>query len=188
VNPSGRTVVTFPFSMDQWYAQEQSQFPGTTLPGNSHPTVAYDEGVFVGYRWFDQTQQSPRYPFGHGLSYTQFAYSNLSLSASQGDGSSLEVSVTVKNVGARAGSEVAQLYVGFPSWAGEPPRQLKGFQKVALEAGASAQLKFQLDERSFSYWDEGTGGWVIPKGAFQILVGSSSRDVRGAQSYTVTGG
>jgi beta-glucosidase len=59
---------------------------------------------------------------------------------------------------------------------------------VALEAGASAQLKFQLDERSFSYWDEGTGGWVIPKGAFQILVGSSSRDVRGAQSYTVTGG
>lgn len=188
VNPSGRAVVTFPVSTDQWYAQDRSQYPGTVLPGDTFPTTRYDEGVFVGYRWFDQTQQDPLFPFGHGLSYTEFTYSDLSLSGDKGDGSSVRVSVRVRNSGDRAGSEVVQLYAAFPGWAGEPPRQLKGFQKVALEPGASARLTFQLDRRSFSYWDDATGGWVIPSGPFQILVGSSSRDIRATATYTVTGG
>lgn len=188
VNPSGRAVVTFPVSTEQWYAQQRSQFPGTVLPGDTFPTVRYDEGVFVGYRWFDQTQQDPLFPFGHGLSYTQFAYGDLDVSASKDDASNVNVSLTVRNVGQRAGSEVAQLYVGFPGWAGEPPRQLKGFGKVTLEPGASARVKFQLDQRAFSYWDDATDGWVVPSGAFQIMVGSSSRDIRVSRTYTVTGG
>jgi beta-glucosidase len=184
VNPSGRTVVTFPASMAQWYAQSQSEFPGTVLPAGGL-TVAYDEGLLVGYRWFDQTQQAPRFPFGHGLSYTTFAYDRLETSADSGDGTALRVQVRVTNTGARAGAEVAQLYVGFPPWAGEPPRQLKGFQKVTLAPGKSATVSFDLDARSFSIWSEAEGAWVIPPGPFQLMVGSSSRDLRAARTYTV---
>jgi beta-glucosidase len=185
VNPSGRTTVTFPVSMDQWYAQSQSQFPGAPLPGGAYPTVDYDEGLLVGYRWFDETQQTPRFAFGHGLSYTTFAYDALATSADSGNGAAVRVEVRVKNTGARAGAEVAQLYVGFPPWAGEPPRQLKGFAKVQLEPGASAKVTFDLDARAFSYWSEAEGAWVVPAGPFQLMVGSSSRDIRVATTYTV---
>jgi beta-glucosidase len=187
VNPSGRTVVTFPVSMAQWYAQQPSQFPGQALDGAANLTASYDEGVLVGYRWFDERQLAPRFPFGHGLSYTQFTYGDPRLSAPRGDGASVDVSVKVRNTGARAGSEVVQLYLGFPSPAGEPPRQLKGFSKVSLAPGAAAVAAFHLDRRSFAYWDEASAGWVVPRGQFQIMVGSSSRDIRKVASYTVTG-
>jgi beta-glucosidase len=185
VNPSGRSVVTFPASTQQWYAQSQSEYPGVVPAGGQYPDVHYDEGIFVGYRWFDQNGIVPLFPFGHGLSYTTFAYSDVKLSSTAGDGSSVTVSVNVTNTGSRAGAEVAQLYLGFPSYAGEPPRQLKGFEKVTLAAGASATVSFALDSRSFSIWDEATGAWVVPHGQYDVLVGASSRDIRGAASYTV---
>ena len=145
----------------------------------------YDEGIFVGYRWFDQTRQEPLFPFGHGLSYTTFAYSTLKVSRERGDGRFVTVTARVKNTGRRAGKEVAQLYVGFPAAAGEPPRQLKGFEKVDLAPGRSADLHFQLDSRAFSYWDEAKGDWTIARGKYQILLGSSSRDIRLAGSFDI---
>jgi beta-glucosidase len=185
VNPSGRTVVTFPVSMAQWYAQEPSQYPGIVLPGADHATVAYDEGLLVGYRWFDQTQQVPRFPFGHGLSYTTFAYDRLRTSADRGDGTAVRVEARITNTGARAGAEVAQLYVGFPAETGEPPRQLKGFQKVSLAPGARATVGFDLDARAFSTWSEARGAWVVAPGVYTLYVGSSSRDLRLATTYEV---
>ena len=186
VNPSGRSVVTFPASLEQWYAQQPSQFPGVKArAADAFRTVNYDEGVFVGYRWFDQQKLTPLFPFGHGLSYTTFAYSGLSLSSQSGKGKTT-VTVTIANTGKRDGAEVAQLYVGFPDWVGEPPWQLKAFQKVSLAAGASATASFELDERAFAYWDDATGAWVMPVGDFKVYVGSSSRDVRAIGTYTVT--
>lgn len=186
VNPSGRSVVTFPVSMAQWYAQEPSQFPGVRLnPTDAYRTVSYDEGLLVGYRWFDQHDLTPLFPFGHGLSYTTFAYSGLSLSSRSGKGT-VTASVKITNTGARDGAEVAQLYVRFPEWAGEPPRQLKGFQKVFLAAGESSTVTFPLEPRTFQYWDDARGAWVMPAGEFQLYVGASSRDIRAVGSYTVT--
>jgi beta-glucosidase len=186
VNPSGRSVVTFPISMSQWYAQQQSQFPGVyTTASSAYHTVSYGEGIFPGYRWFDQNQLEPLFPFGHGLSYTTFAYSDLQVSASKGDGSAVAVTAKVTNTGTVAGAEVAQLYLGFPDYAGEPPRQLKGFEKVTLAPGASATVTFYLSSRSFSFWDSTAGAWKVPVGQFQLDVGASSRDIRLTGSYTV---
>ncbi|MFU8854826.1 fibronectin type III-like domain-contianing protein, partial [Micromonospora sp. SL1-18] len=128
----------------------------------------------------------PLFPFGHGLSYTTFAFSNLvatpkaMVNTSYGPGAAgqtdLRVDVTAKvtNTGSRAGSEVVQLYLGHPSSAGEPPRQLKGFEKVSLQPGQSTEVHFTLNARDLAYWKSEAGGWVVPNGAFQVYVGSSS--------------
>jgi beta-glucosidase len=186
VNPSGKSVATFAVSEAQLYARQTSQYPGVPLPypDGEHLKVTYDEGILVGYRWFDQNQLDPLFPFGHGLSYTTFEYGKLGVTPEKGDGSSVTVKATIGNTGAVAGKEVAQLYVGFPQSAGEPPHQLKGFKKVALEPGQQTEVTFTLDPRSFSYWDEATG-WTIAKGTYQILVGSSSRDIQLVGTYTV---
>jgi len=143
--------------------------------GAAHLDVHYDEGILVGYRWFDQNGLEPLFPFGHGLSYTTFGYNNLRVTPERGDGKKVTVTVAVTNTGSVSGKEVAELYVSFPVEAGEPPRQLKGFEKVALEPGQSKNVTFELDGRAFSYWKD-SAGWTIAKGAYQISVGTSSRD------------
>jgi beta-glucosidase len=139
----------------------------------------YSEGVFVGYRWYDEQHIQPAFPFGFGLSYTQFRFSNLRIEPHAGTQPSATVSLTVKNTGARTGWAVPELYVSLPSLAGvaEPPLQLKGFAKVELAPHRSQRVTMTLDTRSFSYWSDAASEWRIAAGCDGIEVGSSSSEL-----------
>jgi beta-glucosidase len=185
VNPSGKLPVTFPVSESRTPTSSPSQFPGT------NGQVDYSEGLGVGYRGYDAENITPMFPFGYGLSYTTFAFSRLTVSppdvantqsgpgasscGCNGQGARLgTVSATVTNTGKVAGAEVAQLYLGDPAVAGEPPRQLEGFAKVYLRPGQSARVTFPLTGHDLSYWDDAANGWVVPDGTFGVYVGDSS--------------
>jgi beta-glucosidase len=172
-DPSGHLPVTFPASESQTPVATPQQFPG--VDGQ----VDYSEGIDVGYRWYEANGISPLFPFGYGLSYTQFRYSGLHLSASSvtadgRPGPLAEVSATVTNAGRVGGADVAQLYVADPAAAGEPPRQLEGFQRVSLAPGQSTVVHFALDASSLSYWDDQANADVVPAGTFSVYVGDSS--------------
>jgi beta-glucosidase len=138
--------------------------------------LPYQEGVFVGYRWYEAKNIEPRFPFGYGLSYTTFGYSDLKVKKT---GESVMVSLTVKNTGEVAGAEVVQIYVGEPNASVKRPvRELKGFRKVFLQPGESQQVEVELNKRAFAFWDEVSKGWKVDAGAFVIEAGSSSRDIR----------
>ena len=169
VNPSGHLPVTFPRDASQGPATHWWEYPGDGR------TVAYSEGVLVGYRWYDAHAQQPLFAFGHGLSYTTFAVSDLTVS---GAGAARQVSVVVKNTGPRAGAEVVQLYVGVPAAAAEPPRLLKGFQKVSLKPGESRAVALELPDDSLRIFDAGSGAWRLIGGTYRLMVGTSSRDIR----------
>lgn len=166
VNPAGRLPVTFPATLRQVPAADPARFPG------GH----YDEGLAVGYRWYDQQGLRPLFPFGFGLSYTDFTYSDLRIGREPERGT-VTVEATVTNTGDRRGAEVAQLYVGHPAVDGEPPRLLKGFEKVELDPGGSARVRFTLDARSLSHWGSRTHRWVRSAGEYSVSVGGSSRDL-----------
>merc|ERR1712224_1140967 len=149
-----------------------AQWPG--LPQNDPETVQYSEGLLVGYRFYDAMgiNFTTGFPFGHGLSYTQFGYSKLSMKGTK-------ISVEVKNTGPVAGAEVVQLYLGFPKEAGEPPLQLKGFQKTkTLQPGEAQTISMKLGKRDMSIWDSNAHAWSLVTGVFKVMVGSSSRDIR----------
>jgi beta-glucosidase len=133
--------------------------------------VVYSERLLVGYRWFQAKHIAPLFCFGYGLSYTHFAYSNLSVSKLSGSRAS--VSFTLRNTGGRAGTEIPQVYVGFPKSAGEPPLQLKGYQRITLDAGDSTKVTIGLNPRSFAYWST-KKGWTVAPGTYRIDVGTSS--------------
>ena len=177
VNPSGKLPVTFPANEQQGPARTFLEYPG-----DGH-TVDFDEGVLVGYRWYDAEDQKPLFPFGFGLSYTTFAYSQLQM---EGSGESRTVKLRVTNTGRRDGAEVVQLYVGDPPEANEPPRQLKAFQKVRLKAGESRTVELTLNRASFSTWDEASHGWKVVPGNYTISVGSSSRDIRAKADVSIS--
>jgi beta-glucosidase len=168
VNPSAKLPITFPAADADTPANTPAQFPGV------NGVATYSEGLQIGYRWFDAQERAPLFPFGHGLSYTTFAYSGLSV-RNTGDGAT--ATFTLRNTGNRAGAEVAQLYVGFPSAAGEPPRQLKGFERVSLAPGQAQRVTIRLDARDFSVWDTATHAWQPARGAFTVSVGGSSRSL-----------
>jgi beta-glucosidase len=168
-DPGGHLPVTFPASLSQVPASTTAQFPG------NGSTVQYSEGIDVGYRWYDANSVTPLFPFGFGLSYTQFSYSNLQVSPGSVDGTQdVQVSATVTNTGSRAGSDVAQLYLGDPSASGEPPRQLAGFQRVTLAAGASTPVSFTITPQQESWWDDSANGWSQSEGTYSVYVGDSS--------------
>ena len=185
VDPSGKLPVTFPVSESRTPTSSPSQFPGT------NGKVEYTEGLDVGYRGYDAENITPLFPFGYGLSYTTFRFTNLTVSPSvtantvSGPGQAscgcngqdkilATVTATVTNTGTVAGAEVAQLYLGDPASAQEPPRQLKGFDRIELEPGQSATVSFPLTGHDLSYWDDAANGWVVPAGTFTIYVGDSS--------------
>ncbi len=169
VDPGGHLPVTFPTSLSQVPASTPAQFPGV---GGQ---VQYSEGLDVGYRWYDAKNESPLFAFGYGLSYTRFAYSRLRVSGRPGNGvSDMHVSATVTNVGGRAGSDVAQLYLADPAAAGEPPRQLVGFERVNLAPGQSTQVQFTVTPRDTWWWDETANGWSQSTGHYGLFVGDSS--------------
>jgi beta-glucosidase len=147
-------------------------------PVNQHPdAIPYSEGIFIGYRGYDKNGITPLYPFGFGLSYTTFAFSNLKITPSSFSGTQpVTVSFTVINTGSVAGAEVAQLYVGQQNpTISRPIRELKGFQRVLLNPGESATVKLQLDQRSFAYWNTSTEKWDAVKGTYNVWIGSSSQ-------------
>jgi len=172
VNPSGKLTTTFPKRLEDTPAF--NNYPGRR-------EVLYGEGIFVGYRHYDLREVEPLFPFGHGLSYTSFEYSDLKITQplKRGTRSAAQAAVTVKNTGAVQGKEIIQLYVSDKQASlPRPPKELKGFAKVALDPGKSTTIKFDLDERAFSFYDPEQKGWVMEPGEFEILVGSSSRDIR----------
>ncbi|MFJ6216887.1 glycoside hydrolase family 3 C-terminal domain-containing protein [Streptomyces sp. NPDC092296] len=177
-NFSGKLPVTFPKSLADGPTTSAAQWPG------QNGTVQYSEGVKVGYRWYDAQNKAPLFPFGYGLSYTTFGYANLSVGAPDSAGS-VAVGFDVTNTGSRAGAEVAQVYVGQPSATGEPPKNLRGFQRVALDPGQTKHVSVTLDARSFQYW---TSGWTNAAGSNAVYVGSSSRDIRLTGQTTIPAG
>ncbi|HZR28206.1 MAG TPA: glycoside hydrolase family 3 C-terminal domain-containing protein [Terriglobales bacterium] len=178
VNPSGKLPMSFPAALADLPTNTAAQWPGVN--GVAH----YSEGVFMGYRHYDAHNIQPLFAFGHGLSYTSFSYQNLaiapaSFSFNGNPNQTVTVDFDVTNMGTRLGAEVAELYVGIPSTAvPEPPKWLKGFQKILLTPGQTGHVQLQLDERSFAYWDVTSHSWKVAPGTYQIIVGASSRDIR----------
>src|ERR1700728_1859314 len=192
-DPSGHLPVTFPASLSQVPASTAQEFPGV------NGQVQYNEGNDVGYRWYQSKDQTPLFPFGYGLSYTTFSFSNLSVTGFNAAGTAT-VTATVNHTGRRAGADVAQLYIGDPSSTGEPPWQMKGFQRVSLNAGASTTVTFSVPVHDLTYWagpgassyptawsgsDPDGGGWTAPAGTYAIGVGDSSANLPLTGSLTL---
>jgi beta-glucosidase len=167
-NPSGRLPMTF---VRRW-----DQHPAATL----YPGGQYSDGIYVGYRYFDSFGVEPLFPFGHGLSYTTFAYDGLEIDSSGwAETGVATVSLEVTNTGEREGSEVVQLYVRDPECTVDrPEKELKRFAKVRLAPGESRRVEFQLDWEALAFWDPNLGAWHVEPGRFDVLVGASSRDIR----------
>ena len=174
VNPSGKLTVTYPKQLADSPAHALDTYPGT------NSTLFYKEGLLVGYRWFDAKNIEPEFPFGFGLSYTTFEYSNLKLVPGQDtNGPIVTAEFDITNTGSRAGAEVAQLYVHPETPAlPRPVKELKGFKKVFLQPREKQTVSIPFDRRAFAYYDPAKAGWVTEAGDYQIQIGSSSRDLR----------
>jgi beta-glucosidase len=182
VNPSAKLPMSFPVKYED--VPSAKTFPGE--PADNPANAPYEEGIYVGYRYYDSFSVSVAYEFGYGLSYTQFAYSDLKLSSSTFS-DKIDVSLTVKNNGKTAGKEVVQLYLAAPqSEIEKPAQELKAFAKTRLlKPGESQQVNFTLDARLLaSYWS-GISAWVAQKGIYEVRVGASSRDIRQKASFSL---
>ncbi|WP_020015231.1 glycoside hydrolase family 3 C-terminal domain-containing protein [Promicromonospora sukumoe] len=185
VNPAGRLAETIPLRLED--NPSYGNFPGEL----GH--VRYGEGLLVGYRWYDARRADVAYPFGHGLSYTTFAYSGvaaevLRTDAVADDEAAVRVRVTVTNTGDRQGAEVVQAYVADPAaQVQRPERELKAFAKVDLAPGESREVTFDLTGRDLAYWHPVLRRWVVEGGEFEVAVGASSRDLRGSATVVVDG-
>lgn len=170
VNPSGKLAETFPLQIEDTPAF--TQFPGDGY------SAFYGEDIYVGYRWYDTRKMNVLFPFGYGLSYTSFDYTELSVDQSEiAVGQALHVRVRVKNIGSRFGKEAVQLYVRPVGQTGRPVHELKGFAKLALEPGEEGTVEFRLDMRSFAYYESRIHDWYVPSGIYEICVGRNSRDL-----------
>lgn len=174
VDPSARLPVTFPLTETQTPLASPSQYPGINLEAE------YSEKLLVGYRWYDAVHATPLFPFGHGLSYTTFQYFDLHVVAT---GTDVHITFRVQNTGSRRGQETPQLYVGFPSSAEEPPKQLRGFNKLTLAPGDIEHVTFTLLPHHLSIWNTHDHKWDVVKGKFHVYVGASSRDIRLVGSF-----
>ena len=178
-NPSGKLPFTFPVRIEDNGAH-------ATDPVFPHDgKTCYKDGIFVGYRWTEKEGIEPLFPFGHGLSYTTFAYGPVEADrASTDERGTVNVSVEVTNTGDRAGAEVVQLYIADKeSSLPRPVKELKGFEKVWLEAGQSKVVTFPVGVEALRYYDDTKGEWVAEKGAFEALVGTSSADIKGSAVF-----
>ncbi len=172
VNPSGKLAETYPLSESD--VPCQAYFPGEGL------TAEHREGIYIGYRYYDTAGRNVLFPFGHGLSYTEFEYSDLKLSAgSITDSDTLTVTCKIKNVGDRDGAEAVQLYVSdCESTVFRPEKELRDFCKIYLAAGEEKEVSFTLSKRAFAYYNINISDWHVESGEFEILIGASSRDIR----------
>lgn len=180
VNPCGKLPQTFPRRLQDNPAY--INYPG------EEGRVYYGEGIFIGYRYYDKKDVEPLFPFGYGLSYTTFEYGNLVIGAAEYESpEGIQVSVDVTNTGARAGKEVVQLYVrDVASTLVRPEKELKAFHKVWLEPGETKMVTFELAHDALAYYTTQQKGWLAEAGQFEVLVGSSSRDIRVQGAFTLT--
>jgi beta-glucosidase len=179
LTPSGKLAETFPL--------KEADLPAAiNFPGELG-AVRYGEGLFIGYRYYDAKEMPVLFPFGHGLSYTNFDYANIAVSAQEFDDvDGVTVSVDVTNTGTRAGKEIVQVYVhDQASTLVRPHKELKGFAKVSLEPGETKTVQIPLDFRAFAYYHPGHKQWISENGEFEILVGASSADLRGRATVTL---
>ena len=180
-NPGGKMPITLPKSY---------QDTAPIMLDDYKPEVNnYPEGVFIGYRWFEKNNLPVNFPFGHGLSYTQFAYSDIKINTAGMRGDDVaEVSVRVTNTGAREGAEVVQLYLHDVKASVERPlKELKGFAKVQLKAGESKTVSIKLDKRDLSFWDVNSNNWLAEPGEFEVMLGSSLTDIRQQMRFKFAG-
>ncbi|KAI8341948.1 glycoside hydrolase superfamily [Chlamydoabsidia padenii] len=175
VNPSGRLPYTI--------AKDVKDYPAKAT---ADLEIHYSEKLNVGYRWFDANNIEPLFPFGYGLSYTKFDYGKLKVQAKPKK-NQVKVQLEVMNSGHVDGAEIVQLYLSFPKSAGEPPKILRGFEKVFIKAGNNHKqtVKFELTKTELSIWDVASQSWVVPHGQFQVQVGASSRDIRQSANFTL---
>lgn len=179
VNPSGKLAETFPLALSDTPCYRN--FPGNEL------TVEYREGIYVGYRYYDTVGKDVLFPFGHGLSYTTFEYSNIKANKRKIDeNGSVKISLTVKNTGNVAGAETVQVYVGKEqSNVFRAEKELKGFEKVFLQPNEEKEIEIELDSRAFSYYNTEIYDWYAESGKYQICIGSSSRDIKKVLNLTL---
>lgn len=172
VNPSGKLSETYPIALSD--NSSYNYFPGSTV------TVEYRESVYVGYKYYDTAEKEVAFPFGHGLSYTTFEYSDIKVSADKiKDTDTVTVSFKIKNTGDCDGAEVAQVYVNdVESTIFRPVKELRGFKKVFLKAGEEKEVSIELSKRAFAYYNVNLNDWHVESGDFKILVGASSRDIK----------
>jgi len=202
VNPSGKLAITFPVSYED--VPSSKTFPGTEIlaktakpqPVDDGPMggfmrpkdakVVYDDGIYVGYRYYESFKVKPAYEFGYGLSYTNFVYSNLKLSSQKFAGK-LTVTVDIKNNGTVTGKEVAELYLTAPAAKLDKPAiELKGFAKTRLlQPGESQTVSFVIDSRSLSSFDPASSSWIAEAGKYDVRIGASSKDIRQNASFTL---
>lgn len=171
-NPCGKLAETYPVCL--------KDTPTSFRYPDSKEDVQYRESIFIGYRYYDKVERNVRFPFGFGLSYTSFEYSDIKLkkkNLTKGEGA--KVTFTIKNTGDVAGSEIAQVYVAKPeSKIFRAPKELKGFVKIHLDPGEEKKVSVELDDRAFAFWNTATEDWCVESGEYKILVGASSRDIR----------
>lgn len=179
VNPSGKLPFTVPFALADGPLKTERQYPGIKEEGKTWWQEYYDEGVFIGYRWYSSKGIPVQYPFGYGLSYTSFELSGAKLSAaSVKAGKAVTATVTLTNTGALPGAEVVQLYVNdMESSVERPVRELKGFEKIYLEPGASRKISFTVKPEDLSFFDAEAHAWKLEPGEFHILIGTSSENL-----------
>ena len=185
VNPSGRLPFSVPFKYEDGPIKTEAQYPGVKEEGDKFWQTHYSEGVYIGYRWYSTQDIPVQFPFGHGLSYTTFEYSNAKTAkpVMKADGT-LKVSVDVTNTGDCDGAEVVQLYISDPeSSVDRPVRELKGFEKVWLKAGEKKKVVFEIDAEDLSYFDGDKHAWVAEPGEFKALFGSSSENIQATVSF-----
>ncbi len=186
VNPSGKLPLTFPRRLTDLPANTPEQYPGVD------GVVHYSEGIFVGYRHFDARGIQPLFAFGFGLSYTTFAYTHLAvaparLTVAAAATRSVGVDLNVTNTGRRAGAEVVELYLGFPSTATvpQPPKQLKGFARVVLAPGQTRRVHLEIPPHALEYWNTGAHRWEVQPGTYRVMAGASSRDIRLESAFKI---
>lgn len=180
VNPSAKLAETFPTHLEQ-------NPTALTFPGNGD-SVPYSEGLYVGYRYYDKKNLEPRFPFGHGLSYSEFFYSNPEIVAFDGEAATVSVTIDVTNESDRFGKEVVQLYVApLTPTVNRPVQELRDFAKVALNPGETKTLRFDLDARAFAYWETKIHDWYVAGGEYEIRFAASSRDMRAAAIVALPG-
>ncbi|MFC1569467.1 glycoside hydrolase family 3 C-terminal domain-containing protein [bacterium] len=181
VNPSGKLPFTMPVKLEDSPAHALDAYPGEDL------TVYYKEGILVGYRWFDTKEIDPLYCFGYGLSYTDFSYASIKTDKkSYQMDETIQVSFQIKNTGKKAGAEIVQVYMhDVESRAMRPAKELKGFEKVILKSGKKKTVQIDIDVKDLAYFDDFRRAWIVEPGEFELLVGASSRDIRGSVTVSI---
>lgn len=188
VNPSGKLPMTFPVRLDDVAAHAVGEYPGTKRADSDIVDIRYNEGVMVGYRWFDTRKIRPLFAFGHGLSYTTFGYGKLSADASKiGPDGAMTLSVDVTNTGSRAGAETVQLYISdTKASVKRPAKELKNFAKIYLEPGQTKTVTFTVRPSDLAFFDAGAHAWKAEPGEFRAHVGAASDDIRSSLRFVLT--